>query len=388
MIDDEARGFGLSHLPLGVADDGVVVRLGGYAVHLARLWDAGVLTGVGRETFACHSVIELLGSTDLGGLVRSRVREWAGTADISEIDRFVTPVGECQLGLPFAVGDYVDFYSSRNHAENLGRILRPGTSPLASNWEVIPIGYHGRAGTVVVTGTPIVRPRGVISRDGVPNYRPTERLDIEAELGYVVVRSCEPGRPLSPDKLKNYVGGVVLVNDWSARDIQAFEYVPLGPFLGKSFATSISAWVTPIEALGPYLGPGWGEGRNDLEYLRDENPFLPDLEIEIELNGTVVSRTGTRYVDWSPGQQLSHITANGATVRAGDLFATGTLSGPQRDQVGSFIELTWNGEEPLTLANGDVRTFLEDGDMVTMRAKGRDGTLVLGEVSGIVLATK
>jgi len=384
MIDEEGKGFGVSHQPLGVGADGLVVRIGNYALHLSRLFDDGILQGVAPELIGGRSVIGLLGDPRARDLVRRRIAQLVAD-DSVDPEPFVTPVAECSLDLPFDVGDYVDFYSCRNHAQNLGKILRPGTPPLAANWEVIPIGYHGRSGTVVISGTPVVRPSGVVVHEGVPQYAPTGKLDIEAELGYVVVRSSERGRPVAAQEFKSYVGGVVLLNDWSARDLQAFEYVPLGPFLGKSFATSISAWVTPLEALEPYRLPGWSGPRRDLAYLQDERPFLPDLEIEIELNGEVVSRSGTRFVDWSPGQQLSHMTANGATVAAGDLFATGTLSGPLLDQVGSLIERTWNGAEPLILANGEARTFLEDGDTVTLRAKSEDGCLSLGEVRGTVV---
>jgi fumarylacetoacetase len=289
---------------------------------------------------------------------------------------------EVELRLPFAVGDYVDFYSSLEHATNLGRLFRPGSEPLLPNWRRLPVGYHGRAGTVVLSGTPIVRPCGQTKAPAVdePTFGPTRRLDVELELGFVIGVDSELGERVPTRAFREHVFGVLLMNDWSARDIQAWEYQPLGPFLGKSFATSISAWVTPLDAFDGAWVSGPEQNPEPLPYLRVEGDWNLDLDLEIELNGEVVSRTNARGLYWSLPQQLAHATVNGASVRTGDLFATGTISGADLGSEGSLIELTWNGEHPLRLADGSERTFLEDGDEVVLR--GRAGDVELGEVAG------
>ncbi len=276
------------------------------------------------------------------------------------------------MRLPFDVADYVDFYAFRDHAENLGRILRPGEAPLTPNWLHMPIGYHGRAGTVVVSGTPIRRPHGQL-REGVVG--PCARLDFEAEIGFVV--GVPSAGPLSPNDFREHVFGVVLVDDWSARDIQAWEYRPLGPFLGKSFATSMSAWVTPLDQLHWTTPPQ----RATPNYLADPDwPSAVDLTLEVRVNDTLVSTPDARPMHWTPAQQLAHLTSNGAGIRTGDLFASGTVSSP--GQPGSLIELTDNARTPITLADGSTRGFLADGDTVTITASGVGD--VVGQIQGSV----
>jgi fumarylacetoacetase len=334
------------------------------------------------------SVLEVLPDPSLNGLmaqgpaawqeVRGKARERLeiGSAEL-------IPLDQVELHLPFEVADYVDFYSSLEHATNLGRLFRPDSEPLLPNWRWLPVGYHGRAGTVVVSGTPIVRPSGQAKPPDAaePTYGPSRRLDIELELGFVVGTPSGLGEPVPVGEALEHVFGAVLVNDWSARDIQAWEYQPLGPFLGKSFATSISAWVTPLEALEPFRVPGVAQEPQPLEYLRTE-PFVYDIELQVELNGEAISRTSARHLYWSVEQQVAHATVNGASLRTGDLLATGTISGADPGTQGSLIELTWNGAEPLRLADGSERTFLEDGDEVVLR--GRAGDVDLGEVSGTI----
>ncbi|SDY10969.1 fumarylacetoacetate hydrolase [Micromonospora pattaloongensis] len=307
------------------------------------------------------------------------------------VEPLLIPLAEVELTLPFAVGDYVDFYSSEHHASNVGQIFRPGQPMLLPNWRHLPIGYHGRAGTVVVSGTPVVRPCGQRPTSDGPVYGPSARLDIEAEVGFVVGVPTELGDRVPIEKFADHVFGVVLVNDWSARDIQAWEYQPLGPFLGKSFATSVSAWVVPLDALAHARVSAPPQDPPVLDYLRDEPHHGLDLRLEVEWNGGVVSRPPFSTMYWTPAQQLAHLTVNGASLRSGDLFASGTVSGPERDQTGSFLELSWGGREPVTLADGSARTFLEDGDTVTIRATapGPDGTTIgLGEVTGTILPAR
>jgi fumarylacetoacetase len=295
----------------------------------------------------------------------------------------LVPLAEVELHLPFAVGDYVDFYSSLEHATNLGRLFRPDSEPLLPNWRWLPVGYHGRAGTVVVSGTHVVRPCGQAraAGDAEPRFGPSSSLDVELELGFVVGVPSRLGESVPVESFADHVFGVVLVNDWSARDIQAWEYQPLGPFLGKSFATSIAAWVTPLALLEAVRVEAPPQQPAPLGYLAGGRDWGLDIALEVELNGTVISRTNARHLYWTMPQQLAHATVNGASLRTGDLMATGTISGPERGSEGSLIELTRAGAEPLGLPGGD-RTFLEDGDEVVLR--GHAGEIELGEVRGRV----
>jgi fumarylacetoacetase len=299
---------------------------------------------------------------------------------------YLIPRQDVALCLPIEVADYVDFYSNEHHAINVGRMFRPDADPLPANWKHLPAGYHGRAGTVVVSGTPILRPVGQYRGPDGPVFGPEPRLDIEVELGFVLGTSTAPGTRCVPADLAEHVFGVVLLNDWSARAIQAWEYTPLGPFLGKSFATSISPWVVPLEALDAARVPAPAQDPTPLPYLQPAGHGF-DIGFEVLLNDTPISAPAFRDQYWTPGQQLAHLTVGGAALRVGDLFASGTVSGPQREQRGSLLELSWNGAEAITLADGSTRTFLLDGDTVTIRATaaGPDGApLHLGEVSGTI----
>ena len=300
----------------------------------------------------------------------------------------LVPLAEATPHLPIEVGDYVDFYSSLEHATNVSRLFRPDAEPLLPNWRHLPIGYHGRAGSLVVSGTPVVRPCGQAKApdDPAPAYGPSRRLDFELELGFVVGVSSRLGEPVPGTAFRDHVFGAVLVNDWSARDIQAWEYQPLGPFLGKSFATSVSAWVTPFALLEDRFVSAPAQDPEPLPYLRIVGDWALDIELEVELSGTVVSRTNARGLYWTMPQQLAHATVNGASIRTGDLFASGTISGPDEGSEGSLIELTSNGARPLDLGDGRTRTFLEDGDEVVLRA--RAGDVELGEVRGTIRPTR
>ena len=363
-------GFGLDHLPYGVFS-----RPGGEKHVGVRFEDA---------------VLGLFPGASLNGLMAQGPAAWRETRQRAreriEAGAELIPLAGVELHLPFEVADYVDFYSSLDHATNLGRMFRPDAEPLLPNWRRLPVGYHGRAGTVVVSGTPVARPSGQSKAPDVaePSFGPTRRLDIELELGFVIGLPSALGNPVPTSRALQHIFGVVLVNDWSARDIQAWEYVPLGPFLGKSFATSISAWVTPWDAIAPYRVPAPAQEPEPLEYLRVD-PWVLDLDLEIELCGEVVSRTSARHLYWNIEQQVAHATVNGASLRTGDLLASGTISGPDRGSYGSLIELTWNGAAPLQLRDGTTRTFLEDGDQVVLRGRTPDGRVELGEVRGSVV---
>ena len=277
------------------------------------------------------------------------------------------PVSECEAVLPIRVPDFVDFYASLEHATNFGRIFRPGTPPVRDNWRHMPVGYHGRASTIVVSGTAIRRPCG---QTQLGTLAPTAQLDLECELGYVCGPSA-PG-PIAIDRAAEHIFGVVLVSDWSARDVQRLEYEPLGPFLGKSFATSMSAWITPLRALHAARTPPPRQDPPPAPYLQTKNPWLLDVALEIELNGSVISRPRAAGLYWTPAQMLAHLTVNGARLSAGDLVATGTISGAAPGSEGSLAE-RYRGER-----------WLADGDEVVLR--GRAAAVTLGDVRGRIVA--
>jgi fumarylacetoacetase len=350
----------------------IVVRVGNHALDL-------------REAAHRHPTSDLLNAPTLDPLLAAGPLAWA------EVRRAVagwladaptlTPLDRLELRLPFTVADYVDFYASEHHARNVGRILRPGRPPLQPNWRHQPIGYHGRSGTVVVSGTPVVRPSGhvAVDDDEAPQLRATTKLDVEVEVGYVVGARSTRGEPVPVAAFTDHVFGLVLLNDWSARDIQRWETVPLGPFLGKSFLTSVSPWVVPLDALDAARVPAASAGSDLSAYLVETEPWGLDIDLELWVNGEVVSRPPYRTMHFSPAQMMAHLTVNGASLRTGDLYASGTVSGPEPDQVGSLLE-RW----------ADQR-YLADGDevVISATAPAADGSrLDLGSVSGRVSSTQ
>jgi fumarylacetoacetase len=384
-------GFGSDHLPLGrfrrrdSADARVGVRLGDYALDLTGVAQGGPHA----ETFASGELTTLLAS---GVPVWRQVREWirelvTDRDHTAEVAPHLAAVDSLTMLAPITVGDYVDFYASIDHASNVGRMFRPDGEPLTPNWRHLPISYHGRAGTVVPSGTPVVRPNGqYLDGSGTPVYGPSRRLDIEAELGFVVGVGTELGETVAVEDFDRHVFGVSGLNDWSARDIQSWEYTPLGPHLGKSFATSISTWITPLAALDHARVALPAQAPRPLPHLDAAELFGLDIDVSIRINGEELSRPPYRSMYWSPAQMLAHLTSNGASLRPGDLFGSGTISGPARDQRGSLLELSWNGAEPW-IGHGGPRTFLEDGDEVVLgyRAPGEFGELSLGEVRATIL---
>ncbi|MEU7654732.1 fumarylacetoacetase [Micromonospora taraxaci] len=383
--------YGVTNLPYGVfrTDGGqprIGVRIGSWVLDLAAAEAADLVLAAGTLCRPTLNDFMALGRPQWTA-VRQRITELlTDPAHRAAVEPLLVPLEGVELLLPIEVADYVDFYSSEHHASNVGQIFRPGQPPLLPNWKHLPIGYHGRAGTVVVSGTPVVRPTGQRPSADGPVTGPSVRLDIEAEVGFVVGVPSPMGQRVAVDDFADHVFGVVLVNDWSARDIQAWEYQPLGPFLGKSFATSVSAWVTPLDALGDAFVPAPDQDPPVVDYLRDVPHLGLDLRLVVEWNGEQVSEPPFATMYWTPAQQLAHLTVNGASLRTGDLYASGTVSGPDRSQVGSFLELAWGGAEPVKVGD-ETRTFLADGDTVTITATapGPDGTTIaLGEVTGTV----
>jgi fumarylacetoacetase len=386
---EEGAEFSTSNLPYGIfspqpgEEPRVGVALGEAILDLASL--------LGEESFRDESLnVFMSQGPAVWSQVRGELTRLLEEASPEQLERHSSPRSSAEMHLPIEVADYVDFYASEHHATNMGHLFRPGSEPLTPNWKHLPIGYHGRAGTVVVSGTPVRRPCGQKKPPtaSTPSFGPSARLDIEAEVGFVVGVPSNQGEAVSIDSFSEHVFGVVLLNDWSARDIHAWEYVPLGPFLGKSFATSISPWVVPLAALEAARTRPLSQEPEPLEYLRGSEPWALDLSLEVELNGTVVARPPFAEMYWTPAQQLAHMTVNGASLRTGDLFASGTVSGSARETWGSFLELSWNGERPLQLQDGTERTFLEDGDTVVLRASAPaigGGRLGFGEVRGTIL---
>jgi fumarylacetoacetase len=377
------EGFGLDHLPYGVVStrDGrrfAATRLGNDVLNLAALPRHGAL-------FEQPSLDALLAAGPLTWrAMRAELVEVLNGAGLEP-----HPVQRTRNLLPFRVADYVDFYASEHHARKVGQIFRPGADALPPNWKHLPIGYHGRAGTVIVSGTSVRRPSGQY-RDaaGEVAFGPSQKLDIEAEVAFVVGAGSERGSAIALADLTDHVLGLCLLNDWSARDIQAWEYVPLGPFLGKSFATSVAGWITPLDAVDAAWVAPPPRDQPLLPYLDDAGVRGGlDLELEVRLNGEVIARPPMAAMYWTPAQMLAHLTVNGASTQPGDLFASGTVSGPEANQRGCLLELTCNGAQPLTLADGSTRAFLLDGDEVVITATaptvGGD-RLRLGEVRGII----
>jgi fumarylacetoacetase len=366
----------------------VGVRLDGHRT--GRVLD---LTAAGPALLGPHAGLFAGGTLDR--LLAAGPQAWQGVREAllaiweTADERFTVPADAATLHLPWTVGDYVDFYASEHHAANLGRLFRPDSDPLTPNWKHLPVGYHGRSGTVVVSGTPVRRPRGQRrTPDGEVVFGPSTRLDIEVEFGFVVGAGSRLGEPVPHDAFPDHVFGVCVVNDWSARDIQAWEYVPLGPFLGKSFGTSVSPWVVPLAALAAARVPPPPRDVPLQPYLDDPGSRWGfDVTFDVHLNGHPVSRPPLASMYWTGAQMLAHMTINGANVRPGDLYASGTVSGPEPGQWGSLIELTRGGTDPLTLPDRTTRTFLEDGDevVISATAPGPDGPVLdLGSVVGTI----
>jgi fumarylacetoacetase len=375
----------VSCLPYGVfsaggGSPGVGVRVGDSVLDLARV--------LGEQVFSEPSLNAFMGQGRARWRdVRARITELlTDERHRPAVEAALLPLSGVDLHLPFTPGDYVDFFGNEYHAANAGRVFRPGHEPLAPNWKWLPVGYHGRSGTIRRSGTAVPRPCGQRPGDGAPTFGPCQRLDFEAEVGFVI--GTGSSGPVSVEDFAEHVFGVFLLNDWSARDLQGWESQPLGPFLAKSFATSISPWIVPLDALEAARVDPLPRDPEPLPYLADTGKGGLDLVLEVRLNGHLIARPPYALTYWTPAQMLAHLTVNGATTRTGDLFASGTVSGPEREQRGCLLELSWGGTEPLILPDGSQRTFLEDGDevVITATAPGGEGTRIgFGDVTGRIL---
>ena len=404
-----ASDFPIQNLPYGVFSTSVFpaprvgVAIGDTILDLAVLEAEGLIDlAPAKGVFAQASINAFMA---LGPKVWSQMR-----ALISELlrhdnpelrdnaplrERALVPMASAKLHLPIAVAGYTDFYSSKEHATNVGTMFRDKSNPLLPNWLHIPIGYNGRASTVVVSGTKVKRPRGQLKPPNAeqPSFGPCKRLDFELEMGVVIGQPSPIGEMLTENQAEEMIFGFVLLNDWSARDIQQWEYVPLGPFQAKAFATSISPWVVTREALEPFRVRGPVQDPTPLPYLRQAQPNNYDLELDVGLRtaqmneAAVICRTNFKYMYWSSVQQLVHHASSGCAMNVGDLLGSGTISGPEKHQRGSLLEISWNGTEPIELASGIVRTFLEDGDSLSLHGwcQGDGYRVGFGEVEGTIL---
>ena len=399
-------GYGIDNLPFGIISDAHDEEKRPAVAFEDKVIDVDCL--VHRGALDAES---LLGATTLNAFLAEGLATWrtvrarlqhllGGTASTDEraaVAKATLPRDAVTMHLPVDIGDYVDFYSSIEHATNVGRIMRPGAE-LLPNYRHIPIGYHGRSGTVVVSGTPVRRPHGQRKAPdaAAPEFGPSSMLDVELEMAWIAGGASTQGEPVPADAVREHVFGYVLLNDWSARDIQAWEYQPLGPFLGKSFATSISPWIVTLDALEPFRVDERTRDPEPLPYLQAREPWAYDIELEMLLQTPAmrdrgdpphtITRTNFRGMYWTVAHQLAHVTSNGASIRPGDLFGTGTISGTTPGSEGSLLELTHRGSNPITLPTAEKRTFLEDGDTITIRghAKKADNHITLGEVTGTI----
>jgi fumarylacetoacetase len=399
--------FPIQNLPFGVARlaDGAVhavSAIGDYVVDLHVLRQSGFFHALGlpNDVFDQPALNAFL---RLGKPVCRQVRlRLAELLDEGNTELKNSPASQqaliahqqVQLLLPVQPGNYTDFYSSEEHATNVGSMFRDPKNALLPNWKHLPVGYHGRASSIVVSGTPIRRPKGQIKSSDAeqPVFCPSQKLDFELEMAFVTCRDTALGTSVSTREATDHIFGFVLFNDWSARDIQQWEYVPLGPFLGKNFGSTMSPWIVTLDALEPCRVPGPEQFPHVLPYLAFEGNQNFDIAMEVLLQpqageAVTVCRSNHKYLYWNVCQQLAHHTVNGCNICVGDIFASGTISGPSPGSYGSLLELTWNGQRPLHLYNGTTRTFIEDGDTITMKAHAMaEGVRIgFGECTGEIL---
>ncbi|MDX2174976.1 MAG: fumarylacetoacetase [Candidatus Sumerlaeia bacterium] len=412
----EDSPFSVQNLPYGVfrkKEDTlrtarIGVAIGDKVLDLAALDAFGQFTGPnlkGKKVFSAQSLNAFIAMgrpawrearLTISALLTSPDSELRNDTFLQQ--RALIDMTACEMMLPVEVGDYTDFYASRHHATNVGTMLRGAENALNPNWLHLPVGYHGRSSSVVLSGADIVRPCGQIVPPGseTPIFAPSRSLDYELEVGIVVGPGNALGEPVPVERAVGQVFGMVLLNDWSARDIQKWEYQPLGPFLGKNFATTISPWVVPIDALIPFCCAGPEQDPEPLPYLQTRGKASFDIHLEAHLyphdgsDALLACATNYNHLYWNVAQMIAHHTSNGCNLRAGDLLGTGTVSGPEKESRGCLLERTWKGEEPLELSSGAKRTYLEDGDLLTLTGwcQGEGYRVGFGECAGRILPAR
>ncbi|QFT57608.1 Fumarylacetoacetate (FAA) hydrolase family protein [Sulfitobacter sp. THAF37] len=393
--------FPLNNLPYGVFETDSLeprcgVAIGDMILDMAALEENGLIDLAEEPVFDVPYWNDLMELGPEGwAALRNRLTDLlaADAPDQAQVAPHLVPMAEARMHMPLVVTEFTDFYAGKHHATNIGTMFRGAENALPPNWLHIPIGYNGRASTVVVSGTPIVRPNGQTKAPDadMPSFGPSKRLDIELEMGAIVGTSSEMGQPVTVAQADEMIFGYVLLNDWSARDIQPWEYQPLGPFQAKAFATSISPWIVTRAALEPFRTSTPEREKDLLPYLREPGPMLYDIALEVTMAAkgkapTTIARTNYNQMYYSAAQQLAHHASSGCAMNAGDLLGSGTISGPEKDQRGSLIELTWGGKETITLDSGDTRTFIEDGDTLTLKgaAEGDGYRIGFGDCVGTI----
>lgn len=407
VSNSDSSDFPIENLPYGVFSKGdsprVGVRIGDFVLDCAILEHEGVLDLNGASPLFNQPTLNAFAATPkaLQRSVRAQLQTLLavdndtlqGNAQL--LSRALLPVAEVAMHLPFAIGGYTDFYAGIHHATNVGALFRGRENALMPNWKHLPVAYNGRASTVYVSGTAVKRPSGLVKKpdEDVPRFKPSARLDYELEMGIFVAAGNPDASPIPVDNALEHIFGLVILNDWSARDIQAFEYVPLGPFLAKSFATSISPWVVPIEAIIPFMAPMAAQDPVPADYLQQADRQIPDIKLRVEIQPkgaderTVLGDTNYKELYWNMEQMLAHHTINHCVMQTGDLYGTGTISGEARSAFGSLLEISENGKLAITLNGGGERTFIEDGDTIIMSGycEGNGVRIGFGEVRGTVL---
>jgi len=390
--------FSIYNLPYGIfktqnKNPRAGVAIGEHIIDLNVLASAGKFSGIVKDVdvFSKSTLNDFIAlGKPITNKVRARLQELLASDntelrdDYSLKNEAMVLQSDAEMLLPIHIPNYTDFYSSVEHATNVGKLFRPD-NPLLPNWKHLPVGYHGRASSIVVSGTPIRRPKGQTKADDaeVPSFGASKALDIELEMAFVIGKETALGESVTTASAEDYIFGLLIFNDWSARDIQKWEYVPLGPFLGKNFGSTTSCWIVPIEALNDFRVASPKQEPEVLPYLQQSGNNNFNIQLEVELttsSGTsaVVSRSNMKYLYWSMRQQLAHHTVNGCNIKVGDLYASGTISGPTTDSLGSFLEITEGGKKPITLPDGSVRKYLEDGDTVILRAFAQSGNKRIG----------
>ena len=404
----ENSDFPIQNIPFGVfitKDDVVTIgtRIGNYAIDLGALQQLNYFEGIELtdDMFMQDTLNDFISDgKKTWRLVRNRIaelfdKENSKLRDNSKHrDIVIFDLEDVEMQLPVLIGDYTDFYSSKEHATNVGKMFRDPENALLPNWLHIPVGYHGRSSTIVPSGIPVHRPNGQTLPPGEtqPVFGPSKRVDFELEMGFITTDANVMGEAIPIDKAEEHIFGMVLFNDWSARDIQKWEYVPLGPFLAKNFASSMSPWIVTLDALEPFRTEGPEQDPTPMEYLQQDGKHAFDIKLQVALQPegseeNIICNSNFKYMYWSMAQQLAHHTVNGCRVNSGDLMGSGTISGPTEDSFGSMLELSWGGKKPLKLDNGTERKFIEDNDTVIMRGycKNDNVRIGFGEVTSKLL---
>lgn len=400
--------FPIQNIPFGVfitKDDVITIgtRIGDYAIDLGALQQLNYFDGIELtdDMFMQDTLNDFISDgKKTWRLVRNRIAELFDANNPKLRDNaehrsiVIFKVDEVEMQLPVLIGDYTDFYSSKEHATNVGSMFRDPNNALLPNWLHIPVGYHGRSSTIVPSGIPVHRPMGQTLPNGesTPVFGPSRSIDFELEMGFITTDANIMGENIPVHEAEDYIFGLVLLNDWSARDIQKWEYVPLGPFLAKNFATSISPWIVTLDALEPFRTKGPVQDPTPLPYLQQNGKHAFDIHLEVLIEPenvapTTVSKSNFKYMYWSMSQQLAHHTSNGCRVNSGDMMGSGTISGPTPDSYGSMLELTWNGKNPLIMKDGSERKFINDNDTVIIKGYCKNNTVRIGfgEVSNKLL---